>query len=241
FSVVDVGDHPESVAAVAFLHGHGIPALRLRQLSSGAPVASALERILYGGSSVGYPKDIVRWSSPSELDTLVRSRIQVIDLPPRRINSRKQAEDYFLETAKKPVNVFLSYSGQDQVVAAKISEALKKRFQKVFDYKDGSSIRPGEPWLQEIFRELAGSAVAVPLVSKDYYASDNCMHEAREIIAQRDSKLLHVIPIKLQETLPPPPEWFRDGQFERIFASDGDAGALVERIVKLVEERATRR
>jgi hypothetical protein len=237
FCVVDVGDQPELAAAVAFLHGRGVPALRLRYLRPGAAEQSILERTLYGGTSVGYPKDIVRWSSSDELVAGLTDRIQVIGLPPRLISTSAQAERYFAETAKRPMNLFVSYSGKDQELSKRIILALKERFQKVFDYRDGESIRPGEPWLQEIFEQLKGSAVAVPLVSTDYYASENCMHEARQIIARRDDKALHVFAVRLHQNIPQPPEWLQDGQFDRLFEVDQDVTALVRRIVDFAERK----
>jgi hypothetical protein len=237
FVVVDVGDDPISAAAVAFLHGRFLPALRLRQLTAGADPVSTLERTLYGSIGVGYPNDIVRWSTTAELETGVRSRVQVVDLPPARINTRAQAEEYFGRSAKRPVNVFLSYSGRDEAVAAKISKALGERFQKVFDYKDGKSIRPGEPWIKEIFDQLSTAALAIPLVSDDYFASGNCEHEAREIVARRDNDRLHVIPVKLASKVSVP-SWFGDTQYERAFAVNGDVAALVQGIVALVDARA---
>jgi hypothetical protein len=99
--ILDVGDEPKSAAAVAFLHGLFLPTLRLRQLAPGETGPSIPERTLYGGVSVGYPKDIVRWQSPEELDAGIRARIQVIDLPPKRINTTEEAKAYFSKVAKR--------------------------------------------------------------------------------------------------------------------------------------------
>ncbi|MBL8300465.1 MAG: toll/interleukin-1 receptor domain-containing protein [Rhodanobacteraceae bacterium] len=238
FLVVDVGDDPISAATVSFLHGRFIPALRLRRLDADAPQVSQLEHILFGSVTAGYLKDVVRWSRKEELDAGIRARIQVIDLPPRRISTAAQANEYFVRSSKRPVNIFLSYCGRDSNVAARISESLVKRFQKVFNYKDGTSIEPGSPWLAQIFDQLATSSVAIPLISDDYFKSGNCEHEAREIIARRDNQSLHVIPVKLKPQVTVP-NWFADIQSERLFATNQDAEALAESIVALVDKRRT--
>ena len=43
----------------------------------------------------------------------------------------------------------------------KISAALKQKFPTVFNYRDGESIQPGKPWLEEIFTKLSTSPVGV--------------------------------------------------------------------------------
>jgi TIR domain-containing protein len=237
YVVVDVGDDALSAAAVAFLHGRFVPALRLRRIDDGMPETSRLEQALFGSLSVGYPKDIVRWRNADELNAGVRSRIQVIDLPAKRIATPAEAQEYFTRSSKRPVNVFVSYSGRDAEAAARICEALSKRFQKVFNYKDGESIRPGEPWLREIFDQLATAAIALPLISDEYFLSGNCEHEAREIIARRDNQGLHVIPVKLKQKVSVP-SWFADIQSERLFAVNDDAEALAQEIARLVDARA---
>ena len=236
FMVIDVNDSPAAATAVAFLHGRFIPSVRLRRVVAGDAEPSELERALYGSMTVGYPKDIVRWQSVEELAAGIRSRLHVIEVQAVRINTRAEAEAYFTRSAKRPLNVFLSYSGRDEELGTRISAALSRRFRSVFDYKDGKSIRPGEPWLKEIFEELAAAALAIPLMSDDYFASGNCEHEAREIIARRDNQRLHVIPVKLKPKINVP-VWFADMQSERLFATDGDEDALVQRIVELVDER----
>jgi hypothetical protein len=147
--VVDVGDDPYGAAAVAYLHGLFLPTLRLKRLASATDDASPLERSLYGGVEVGYMNDVVRWRLPDELESGIGARLKIIDLAPRRLSTRAQAEDYFRSAALRKEPVFLSYSGNDAEVGGRISAALRKRFHQVFDYRDGKSIRPGQPWLKE--------------------------------------------------------------------------------------------
>ncbi len=99
--------------------------------------------------------------------------------------------------------VFISYAGADQQLAKNLIAAVRGRFQRVFDYRDGDSIRVGQPWIKEIFDQLAVSPIGIPLLSSAYVASGNCMHELREMVARRDSNQMQIFPIKLE-----PRGWF---------------------------------
>lgn len=237
--IADVGDEPQSATAVAFLHGQFVPTVRLSRQTAGTDVSAALQRTLYGGVSVGYPKDIVRWETLAQLQQQLRARIQVIDLEPTLVRSRAEAEDYFASAAKRNINIFLSFAGANRDVAMKISEALSARFAKVFNYRDGKSIQPGQPWLDEIFKELAGSAVAIPLLSTEYLASGNCEHEARQMVALHDGQGLHVIPVKLTDKSLPIWDWLSATQAERAFSVHRNPEELAELIVRLVEAHET--
>lgn len=237
WAIADVGD-PESAAAVAFLHGQFVPTMRLKR-TAGGDLQTALERTLYGAYEVGYTKDTVRWEDTDTLRTGVASRIDAIDRLPKRISKRKDAEDYFRSPSLRKEEVFLSYCGRDADAGAQISAALKKRFEKVFDYKDGESIRPGMPWLDDIFDRLSAAAVFVPLLSNAYFQSGNCLHEAEKAVQIRDGSAgtgrLRIIPVKLDgEKLDLPP-WFTSLQYERNFAIDHDADALAQRILDNVK------
>jgi hypothetical protein len=141
----------------------------------------------------------------------------------RRINTAEEAKTYFLETAKRKEVVFLSYSGKDENAAAELSSVLKSRFQKenVFNYRDGESIRPGKPWLDEIFNRLAKSAIGIALLSPAYLESENCMHELREMVARRDSKDMQLMPVKLYKDSPDnplkTPAYLGDTQYLRLW------------------------
>lgn len=238
--LVDVGD-PDSAAAAAFLHGQFVPALRLKRIAE-VDVVSALERTLYGGIEVGYGKDIVRWRTAAELGAGIANRIEAIDRPVKRISKRKEAEDYFRSPALRKEEVFVSYSGEDGDAGARISAALKKRFEKVFDYKDGESIRPGHPWLDEIFEKLSSAAVVIPLLSQTYFESGNCLHEAKKTMelydSRKGSKKLRVIPVKITDEKLTAPPWFTLLQYERSFSLDNDPDALAQRIVDLIKSDA---
>jgi hypothetical protein len=89
---------------------------------------------------------------------------------------------------------------------------LRERFQRVFDYRDGEPIRPGHPWLDEIFAQLSASAVGVPLLSTAYVRSGNGMHELREMVAQLDADAMQLVPIVLDEQVEIP-AFVRDQQY----------------------------
>ena len=177
---------------------------------------SPLEDGILKAFEAGYPKDIVRWHDSDTLITQFIQRLSVLYEPRKHIGGAAQAKAYFASASLRKETVFLSYSGEDRAVVEGVAQALRRVFQNVFDYRDqGQSIVPGSRWIDEIFNKLSGSALAVPLVSPDYFASDNCTHEAREIIALADNRKIRVVPVKLRDGPLELPTWMRDIQYLR--------------------------
>ncbi len=240
--VTDVGAAAADTGMPAYLHGQFVPTLRLsRQAALTAPDGTAvaaerspLEATLYGAHEVGYLKDIVRWTTPADLVPAFEKRVTRILQENRRVGSIQEGRDYFLEAARRKEAVFVSYSGQDETPVAPIAAALRRRFQAVFDYRDGGeSIEPGRAWMDEIFSKLDRSAVAVVILSPGYLASGNCAHEARSIVAARDASKITLVPIKLTRdelTLPP---FLTDIQYLRAWEFS-DPEAIVDRIVRVL-------
>jgi TIR domain len=231
--VTDIGQRGTATGLAAYLHGRFIPTLRLKQLLESAETVSPLESVLYGGVEVGYAKDVVRWRESIELESGLANRLAVINEPVRRIKTWLDACDYFRVAALREEVVFLSYSGEDSELAARISTALKKRFRVVFDYRDGSSIHPGQPWLKEIFERLSGSAIGVILLSENYLRSGNCEHEAQEIVSRVDGKHMKLLPVRLYDKTLDLPTWLSQTQYVRLTDLNNDYGALAQEVVKL--------
>jgi hypothetical protein len=143
------------------------------------------------------PKDVLRWTSIDELREGLDARLARIRQPVERIVSYERAVQYFSAAALRKETVFVSYSGKDARIAAELIAALRRSFQTVFDYRDGSSITPGQPWLNEIFRTISITALGVALLSPDYLASGNCEHELEAMVARRDERKLALLPVKL--------------------------------------------
>jgi hypothetical protein len=233
--IVDLGEDMAQTGLPAYLHGQFVPMIRLRRAASDfeASTSSLMENVLFGDVEVGYRKDIVHWSSDQSLETGLQERLSVLKATTSFICTIAEAETYFRSAALRKEAVFLSYSGKDRDLAADISRELKKHFQKVFDYRDGTSIQPGQPWLNEIFEQLSASAIGIPLLSEHYFASGNCEHEARELVAHYDNKKMKVLPVKLYKDAINSPTWMQHIQYLRYtdFSRPEDA---VKEIVKLV-------
>jgi hypothetical protein len=215
--IVDIGPESCATGLPAFLHGHFVPQMRLMRLPSRKPQArSPLESTLLAGFEVGYPKDIIRWRDRATLEREFRQRLTTLYEPRKYISTTDEAERYFASASLRNEVVFLSYSGVDRDLAAKIRNALKKRFQDVFDYRDqGESIVPGRRWIEEIFDRLASSAIGIPLLSSDYFKSGNCKHEARQMMSQADAGNITIVPIKTGEGSLELPAWMQDIQYIR--------------------------
>ncbi len=233
WAIADVGEAAMKTGIVGFLHGALVPMVRLyKGFDSVAQVEKKdTYRCLFGGVEVGYKKDIVFWRTTAALELELAKRLQSLHAPARRISTWKSAEEYFLKASLRNEAVFVSYSGKNQEIARQISALLRRRFQEVFDYRDGASITPGQPWLKEIFDRLAKSALGVPLISADYLASGNCIHEAQEMVAQQDSGKMMIIPIKLTEDPLDLPTWMRNHQYLHLY-EHSDTESAVEKLIE---------
>jgi hypothetical protein len=194
--VADIGPSSVSTGFVGYLHAAFIPTIRLFKTDVGILSNPELPT-LYGGVNVGYRKDIIRWSSLETLQREFIKRLEGLDLGTRRISTLTEAKNYFLEATRRKEAVFISYSGKDEEASEDIRAELRKRFAKVFDYRDGVSISTGKPWVSEIFEQLNQSAMTISLLSSDYFKSGNCLHELRHMVAQSDAGKMAFLPVKL--------------------------------------------
>lgn len=239
FAVIDVGDDVIAAGIVGFLHGRFIPCVRLLRDGAKNINSESILNNLYGALPVGYAKDIVRFQDKQQLEHELNLRLEFIKSPTQRINTSEEAKTYFRKAEMRKDSVFLSYSGNDSEIASKISTELKKRFQSVFDYQDGKSITPGQPWLGEIFEKLSGSKLGISLVSANYLNSGNCEHEALKMYALRDAGKISVIPVKLYDEKVKWPEWMSSTQYIRYY-NYADVKSLVDHIIESFDQTANK-
>jgi TIR domain len=236
--IADIGDDDVGMSLLAYLHGAFVPTMRLWRVEDPLSPLPTFARTLYGWTEVGYEKDILRWNDPQTLLDGLSGRLVSLEAPVRRISTSQEARAYFEEASLRKEAVFLSYSGKDQDFARSLSSELRKRFQVVFDYRDGQSIRPGEPWIQEIFDQLATAAVGIPLYSKDYLASGNCVHELEQMVALSDSHKLALMPIKLYRDDLILPSFVEHLQYLRSWEYE-DSAVLADRVNSLIAKTET--
>ena len=234
WAIVDIGREMSESGLPAYLHGRFVPMMRLRYAPSKRAPASRFEKMIVAGSIAGYPEDILAWRDQKSLLTGIKQRIHAIKADVRRISTAAEATAYFQGAAKRKEPVFLSYSGQNKAKGALLSAELKRQFQRVFDYRDGESIRAGYEWLDEIFDQLSAASVGISLLSEGYLKSDNCMHEARELVANRDNKSMKFVPVYLAGETFKTPSWMRSTQ-GLTWSNDLDEKALVQKIIKLIQ------
>jgi hypothetical protein len=235
--LTDIGPAATASGVAAWLEGRSLPLMRLlhRPDAAGSEAPSPLERTLYGAYEAGYPKDIVRWSTEEALRQELQRRLDRLYQEPRRIASIAEAQSYFAQAALRKDPIFISYSGEDVGRVERIASAFRRRFQSVFDYRDGGqSIRAGDAWLEKIFSELERSAVAVLILSESYFKSDNCQHEARQIVAARDNKKMKLLPVKLEPGDLKLPPWLQDTQYLRLWDTRSD-DEVVEAATRLLD------
>jgi len=221
---------------VAFLHGAFIPTMRLLHVPPGTRdlEMSSVERALLSSTEVGYSEDVLRWSDGRALEHGLDDRLVSLDAPIRRLNTAEEADEYFRGASLRKEAVFFSYAGQDAAFADRLSVGLKNRFQLVFDYRDRQSIQPGEAWIEEIFAQLSESAIGIPLLSENYFASGNCRHEAEDMVARRDAGSMQVIPVKLTADPLELPAFIENIQYVQGWAHPSTED-LLDELVRLVE------
>lgn len=238
FAIVDIGSESMESGLIGYLHGKCIPCLRLMKGYSDKNIIIEQMNLrgIYGVIPVGYPNDIIFWKNTDALAYELNLRLEFIRTPVKRINTKNEAFQYFQKANQRKDTIFLSYSGNDRQLASLISIELKKRFQRVFDYKDGESITPGKPWMKEIFDKLSGSKLGILLVTSSYLESGNCAHEAQEMIALRDSNKISVLPLKLYEEKIETPSWMRNRQYMHYYDYP-NVKSLVDMIIKFYDEQ----
>lgn len=213
--IVDIGADICASGLPAFLHGYFIPQMRLFRTTL-KQVRSPLESTTLAAFDVGYPKDIIRWSDAEELDREFLQRLTTLYEPRKYIRTSEEAKAYFNGAAKRKEAVFLSYSGADRRVVSSLAQALRKKFQQVFDYRDqGESIVPGRRWIEEVFNRLSASAIGIPVLSTSYLASGNCLHEAQQMVGLADQGRLRLLPVKIMEGTLELPTWMQSIQYLR--------------------------
>ncbi len=237
WALIDIGEEMAATGLPAYWHGRAVPMMRLKHVPDGpeAAAASTLEKTLFGGVEVGYGEDMLAWKDESSLISGLEQRLKALKADVTRINTTEEALDYFKKAARRKEAVFLSYAGKDGNSGSALSAALKEHFQKVFDYRDGKSIRPGQPWLDEIFDQLSASAIGISLLSSDYIKSGNCMHEARDMVARLDNKNMKLVPILLPGEDFEMPSWLTSIQYVA-WKTDQRAQELVQRIIELTSD-----
>jgi hypothetical protein len=214
--LVDIGPRTRETGIPAYVHGQFVPSMRAKRVTAATTAAtSPLEQTLFGAVDVGYARNIIRWTDrPSLLDQL-RQQLVVLNEPVDRITTFDEAERYFRSASLRKEAVFLSYANGDRDFAAALSGELRKRFQTVFDYRQPGAIRGGQPWLEEVFGQLAQSAVGIALLSESYLASGNCMHEAEELMARHDNGKLRFLTIAVSDATLALPPWMGNLQYLR--------------------------
>ncbi|HXM56683.1 MAG TPA: toll/interleukin-1 receptor domain-containing protein [Candidatus Dormibacteraeota bacterium] len=223
---------PESAAVVAFLHGQYIPQMRIRRAGGDLPLddpVAVADRILFSG--VGYNDEMLVWHDLETLHQGLRMRIANVLGTGRRINDAEQAVEYFRSAAQRKERVFLSYAGEDEPLARRFGQALRERFQEVFDYRDGKSIRHGRLWREEVFDNLSMTAVGIMLVSPAYLQSRYCREEAMVMMDRLGNGQVQVFPIILEDVALPS----YLGIIQHRDARDHSATELVAGIIERLE------
>jgi TIR domain len=235
--LIDVADTVEGTTALAFLQGHAIPMLRLYHAADGVPSRPKVEKALFGGFEVGYCEDLLSWRTGAGLLTELAVRLDQVDAPVRRISTPEEAETYFRRAQLRKEQVFVSYASQDGWAATEVANELRKRFQHVFDYRDGGeSLPPGTSWMSKLYSRLHSSRIGIPMLSSSYVNKKTCMREAEHMMIRADQGAMRVFPLNVDGV--EPPAFLETLQF-RPLARSTDVARLVDDLVSRYDEGVT--
>jgi TIR domain-containing protein len=236
--LVDIGPSMIATGLPAFLHGQFMPMIRARRVAGPETSStSAFDRSLYGSVDVGYVDNVLTWSDQSELRERLTQQLVALVAPVTRITTLETAERYFRRASLRKETIFLSYAGEDRIMAARLSAELQKRFQSVFDYRHGA-MRGGQPWVRQIFGQLAESAAGIALLSESYLKSGNCLHEAEQMVALYDAGKIRLFPIAVADGDLQLPPWLQSIQYDSYRSFNDDPVQLCDRIVSLLDHDA---
>jgi hypothetical protein len=203
WAVVDVAASGSAREILAFLHGQFLPMLRLRRAPGDDAAADpAPAHTLFGGFDVGYTEDIHDWHDLNSLGAAIREGYAAIDRAEAYIGSIEDARRYFSRAEQRKEHVFLSYSGEDRAAVAPFADAVRRRFQTVYDYRQ-QSIPVGTSWFDQLLGQVAVSPVGVPFISSSYLTRPICLEEAERMATRRLQGEMTVLPVSLDETSPP--------------------------------------
>lgn len=105
-------------------------------------------------------------------------------------------ESYNVNSYKKSIKVFISYSSKDKLVAAGIKKTLTDY--GIENFLAHNDIEVSQEWRERILKELHESDVFIPILSKNFCESAWCSQEAGIACY----KNILVIPLSLDETIP---------------------------------------
>jgi hypothetical protein len=226
--VIDMADW-QSVAAVAFLRGLGVPVLRLRRNTESA---SDEDATLYGELASHYTKDTILWTNSPALKRDLSARVQQIYAEPRLIDTQDDARAYFESAAKLKSTVFMSYARGDRTYAQHVADLLLQHFESVFYYGEPEALPHGGPWRDGLYETLAQAGVGVPILSTNYDNSNYCQEEARFMADLVTNKKMAAFPILLGDCTTKTFSQLQYRRTDRMSPKD-----IVDGIVKEVRER----
>lgn len=169
------GDLPQGVAADALTRGFLQTAPNTAQLVINVRGPHVF---LPDGSPPWTPDDSLSTQDASKADKTAHPEQHQQDPAPSRTAepSKPTAPERTVPAPAVPrtqrSRVFVSYSHADAEWLERLQKHLRPLERAGIDVWDDTRLRPGEPWREEIREALAGTRVAILLVSADFLASD---------------------------------------------------------------------
>jgi len=149
-------------------------------------------------SLIEYFEGSIVWNSEAELISSLENKLKIILSPLKRINSFEEAYQHFTKGLLRDETIFISYTDKDRLFVKDLIVELKKKFKNIIDYRDGASMFSGQDWRMQIGYLLEQSIIAIPILSKDYVQSRNCLSELYKMETLMKKDNLVILPIKVK-------------------------------------------
>jgi len=190
--VADVNPNLRDNIISSFLFGQHIPLLRLYYDKPHN------DKKKDSDSLIEYFEGSIVWNSEAELISSLENKLKIILSPLKRINSFEEAYQHFTKGLLRDETIFISYTDKDRLFVKDLIVELKKKFKNIIDYRDGASMFSGQDWRMQIGYLLEQSIIAIPILSKDYVQSRNCLSELYKMETLMKKDNLVILPIKVK-------------------------------------------
>ena len=236
FIVADLNDES---GMIPFLHGNGIPMIRLQNKEMQDGDEGKVAKTLFGDQTKGYPKDVIRWNAAEDLSKELLTRLNRINGETTLIVNYDDAITYFKKAIRREEEVFVSFSSSNKDAALKIIGKLKKRFRTIYYYTDDNkTISPGKEWQPELEKRISESKAGIILMSPRYFESEHCKTETEMMLALESPGKYVILPVRVEETVIP--EKLKKLEYRK-YDAPGNPQLIVDDLEELLNELQQRK
>jgi hypothetical protein len=219
--------------ALAFVHAHFVPTIRICYLKRGERNAT-LPDFLTTGYHMGDIVPVVTWHNPDELVWELVQHAQKFQQSRMLLDTFDEGQRYFLSAGRRDTRVFISNAHTLNDLALELVKGFQTVNIQFFQYQ--SSLRIGSTWQDELERELKECNVFIALISEEYHNSQWCRYELETAFKRWQNDECVILPYLITQTRLP--EIIKD-HIQCAFMHTLQTSDIVKDIVNTVDEYLT--